>query len=119
MHHILVIDDETDNLTMFRYVLEAHHFMVDTADNVKDAIAIAFESTPDLFLVDLHIPGIDGFDAILYIRTQPNLQHCPIVVVTSDDSAEAYEKAYAAGCNGFLVKPVQPPDLIESLQKLL
>lgn len=119
MYHIMIVDDDPDNLEVFSYVLREAGYEVATAQSVQRAIDLAHNYPPDLFLMDLHMPQVDGFTGIEYIRHDPMIRNIPVVAITSDPDFTTRQRAKAAGCNHYLTRPVRAKELYETLQRLL
>src|SRR5215470_1932236 len=103
MPRILHIEDDPDNRLLVRKLLQnAGHEVIDAADGLE-GIRLACTQRPDLVLVDLNIPGLDGFEVTLRLRGEPSLVGVPIVAITAEGDRET---SLAVGCDGFLQKPI-------------
>ncbi len=105
---ILYIEDNPDNQRLVQRVLGARGYEVVLAGDGTEGLTIARELTPQLVLVDLNIPGLDGFEVTTRLSSLSHLQQVPIVALTADNSPDARERALVAGCDGFLLKPIDP-----------
>ncbi|GAB4190954.1 MAG: hybrid sensor histidine kinase/response regulator [Roseiflexaceae bacterium] len=116
---ILYIEDNPDNQRLVQRLLEARNFQVLIAPDGPQGIALARETTPDLILVDINIPGLDGFETTTRLRSMAHLRGAPIVALTADSQEGTRERSLAAGCDGFLTKPIDPRRLHEQLQEFI
>lgn len=103
---ILVVEDNDKNLKLTRDLLEWAGFVVEAATTGEEAVAVAVTSAPDLILMDLQLPGIDGFEALTRLREQDETRGVPVVALTASAMAMDRERALAAGFDGFLEKPI-------------
>jgi two-component system, cell cycle response regulator DivK len=116
---VLVVEDFDDTRLMIRLSLELRGFDVIEAVNGLEAVEVASREHPDLILMDLSLPKLDGVSATLRIRERSDLQFTPIVAVSAHDPAVYRLAALDAGCNEFLTKPVDFEKLEGVIQKLL
>ena len=116
---ILVVDDYGDARELYARVLSHSGFRVDEASSGPEAIEKGFELEPDLILMDLAMPGMDGWEAIRQLKADSRTQHSPIVVITGAAYSDGVRKAKQAGCDAYLVKPCLPETLIEVVRGLL
>ena len=93
---ILVVDDQSANIRVVSALLERHGYAVDTASNGKDALACAEASLPDLVLLDMMMPGMDGFEMIRRLRANPDLSRMDIIVVSAIDREEVVKRGLPA-----------------------
>lgn len=115
---VLLVEDTEDNRFMMRRLLEMSSYVVVEAVNGKEAVEIAIEAQPDIILMDLSLPLIDGLGATRKIREVPSLAHVPIVAVSAHDTADFHNDALEAGCDAYITKPIdfaQLEDLVERL----
>src|SRR4029079_11649019 len=103
---ILYIEDNPDNQRLVRRILEARGYRVLLADDGPDGIALARESHPALVLVDINIPGLDGYETTTLLRGMEHLRGVPVVAVTADSRVGARERSLVAGCDGYLTNPI-------------
>lgn len=103
---ILIVDDNLINLKLARIVLEEGGFRVRTASDAAEALRAAETSTPRLILMDLHLPGIDGFELTHMLKRAPATKDITIVALTACAMAGDEERARAAGCDGYITKPI-------------
>lgn len=114
----LAVDDSLISQQMVQRALEGH-FKVLVADNAIEALAVIYHQTISALLLDISMPGIDGFELCRTVRSLPRFQRLPIVMITSRRSSEDREKAKSAGANGYLTKPFDPSALQSALSRLL
>jgi len=103
---ILLVEDSEDNRLMMKRLLEMGGYEVLEAVNGEQAVEIAQITTPDLILMDLSLPRIDGLTATRRIRRLSGLKRVPIVVVSAHDTADFHAEALASGCNEYVTKPI-------------
>lgn len=103
---ILYVEDNTANRMLVRQVLEGVGYQVIEAADGLSGIKIAQESCPDLILMDINIPGMDGYEATTRIKSMPELSNIPIIALTAKVMAGDRERALAAGCDGYIAKPI-------------
>lgn len=114
---VLVVEDNEKNLKLVRDVLEYAGFTVQVATTGEEALARARATSPDLILMDLQLPGIDGQATLLRLREDPATSGIPVVALTAFAMRDDREKAMAAGFDGYLEKPIsvrQFPDQIRA-----
>ncbi|CAN5352122.1 MAG: response regulator [Pyrinomonadaceae bacterium] len=116
---VLVVEDFEDNRFMMRRLLEMSGYRVIEAVNGQEAIESAQREHPDLILMDLSLPLLDGLSATRRIRAQPNLRQVPIIAVSAHDTTDFHAEALAAGCNEYVTKPIDFDELEELLKRLL
>ena len=103
---ILVVEDNPLNLKLVRDVLEYQGFEVLTAISGEEGVAVASSSSPDLVLMDLQLPGMDGHEALLRMRSDPRCRAIPVVAVTAFAMKHDIERADEAGFDGYIAKPI-------------
>ena len=115
---VLVVEDFEDNRFMMRRLLEMSGYRVVEAVNGKQAVEAAASEHPDIILMDLSLPMLDGLAATRRIRAQDGLRKVPIVAVSAHDSADFHAEALAAGCNEYVTKPIDFDHLVQLLNRL-
>ena len=105
-HVILVVEDNERNLKLVRDVLEYAGYDVRVARTGEDGVSLAASEPPDLVLMDLQLPGIDGMEALRRLRKSPRTADIPVVAVTAQAMRQDRERALAAGFNGYVEKPI-------------
>ena len=103
---VLVAEGQHDTRLLMKWALEQHGYRVLIAETGEEAIEIAAREHPDLILMDLHLPGLDGVEATRRIRQHEELRHVPIVGTSTFDTAEVQAEAFAAGCTAFRRQPI-------------
>jgi two-component system, cell cycle response regulator DivK len=116
---ILVIEDQEDNRRILRYLLKSGDYEVLEALTGEDGVALAERECPDLILMDIQLPGLDGYEATRRIKGNPALRHIPIIVVTSYALSGDDVKAFEAGCDAYVTKPFSPRQLLAKIQQHL
>jgi two-component system cell cycle response regulator DivK len=116
---ILVVEDQEDNRQILRDLLGSAGYELTEAENGEEAIAAVANGRPDLILMDIQLPVMDGYEATRRIRTNPDLKSVPIIAVTSYALIGDEDKALAAGCNGYIRKPYSPRDLLAKVRSYL
>lgn len=116
---ILYIEDNEQNLYLVRFLLEKHGYSVCSANAGPEGIERAVAEKPDLILLDIQLPGMDGYTVAQRLRESHELAAIPIVAVTSYAMAGDREKALAAGCSDYIEKPINPDTFIKQLEQLL
>jgi CheY-like chemotaxis protein len=116
---VLVVEDFEDNRFMMRRLLEMSGYRVIEAVNGSQAVEFAVTERPDMILMDLSLPVLDGLAATRRIRESDGLGHVPIVAVSAHDSADFHTEALAAGCNEYVTKPIDFDRLVQILDRLV
>ena len=114
---ILVVEDQVDNRQILRDLLTNAGFDLVEAENGKEAIAFAQASRPDLILMDIQLPILDGYEATRRLKADPDLKSIPIIVVTSYALSGDEEKARLAGCDDYVAKPFSPRLLLAKIKE--
>lgn len=116
---VLVIEDQEDNRRIMRDLLTNAGYELIEAATGEEGVAIAESSRPDLILMDIQLPGIDGCEATRRIRAKSSLEHVPIIAVTSYALSGDDTKALAAGCSAYISKPFSPRMLLAKVREFL
>ncbi len=116
---ILVIEDQEDNRRILRDLLTSIGYEVIEAVNGVEGVSAAKTYRPDLILMDIQLPGIDGYEATRQIKANPDLQKIPIIVVTSYALSGDDVKAFEAGCDAYVSKPFSPRELLAKIHEYL
>jgi CheY-like chemotaxis protein len=103
---ILVVDDSADNVAVLSLELQEQGYKVVTASNGEDAIAVATQTTPNLILMDINLPELDGLAATRRIRENESLRDVPVIAITAFGTEGFQRAAYDAGVSGYLTKPI-------------
>lgn len=115
--NILVIEDNQQNLYLMKYILEDCGYEVFSAMDGKEGIALASSLLPDLILLDIQLPTMDGYAVARSLRQNPELAKTPVVAVTSYAMPGDREKAIEAGCSGYIEKPIDPDTFPAQVEK--
>ena len=116
---IMVVEDYDDTRTLLRHGLEGLGYSVLEASNGQEAVDIAAREFPDLILMDLDLPILDGIAATQRIRQQPENENVPIVAVTAYPMSYTHVKAFAKGCNEYMPKPIDMAELADLVNRYL
>jgi len=116
---VLLVEDTEDNRFMMRRLLEMTGYRVVEAMNGEEAVKVAEAESPQLILMDLSLPVIDGLAATRLIRKLPKCESTPIVAVSAHDTSDFQSEALQAGCNSYLTKPIDFNELEQLIVKLL
>lgn len=109
---ILYVEDTPQNMRLVRKMLAAEGFqMLEAADGLT-GVQVAATAIPDLILMDINLPDIDGMEATARIRSNPHTEHIPIIALTANAMAGDRERFLDAGCNGYIAKPFSKTELI-------
>ena len=119
MTKILCVEDNADNLMMLQRRLTRRGFEVTISMNGAECVEWAKTLQPEVIVMDLNLPGIDGCEATRRLKNQPETKEIPIIVLTADPKEKSREKALAAGCDEFELKPIDFEGLIGKIQSLL
>jgi len=116
---ILYVEDNEDNIYVVKNRFTRAGFTVLVATDGEQGVAMASAERPDLILMDLRLPVLDGWEATRRIKAQPETRHIPIIALTAHAMTGDREKALAAGCDDFDTKPVEMPRLLDKVRTLL
>jgi len=116
---VLLVDDFQDNREMYAMYLEHAGMQVAEAGNGHEALDQAFRLLPDLIVMDLSLPGIDGWEATRRLKADERTKKIPVLALTSHALEGYSEGARAAGCDGFVTKPCLPEQLLSEIRKVL
>ena len=116
---ILLIEDNVQNRYLANFLLEARGWEMVHAEDGPTGVALAGQIDPVLILLDIQLPGMDGYAVAKALRSDPKLQAIPIVAVTSYAMAGDRERCLAAGCNGYIEKPIDPQTFAEEVERFI
>ena len=119
MSKILCVEDNAENLMMLQRRLTRRGFEVTISMNGAESVEWAKTLQPDVIVMDLNLPGVDGWEATRRLKNQPETKDIPIIVLTSDPKEKSREKALTAGCDEFELKPIDFEGLMGKIQSLL
>ena len=118
-HVILIVEDNERNLKLLRDVLEYAGYDVRAARTAEDGITLAVSEPPDLVLMDLQLPGIDGLEALRRLRASPRTAGIPVVAVTAQAMKHDRERALEAGFDGYVEKPISVRACLDQVRRFL
>ena len=116
---ILLVEDFDDARELYSTCLRSSGYEVIEAATGMEAVALARSASPDLILMDLLLPGMDGWQATAELKRDPRVRHVPIVALTAHALSDERERIARLGCDAFLAKPCLPPDLIRTVDRIL
>jgi two-component system cell cycle response regulator DivK len=116
---VLLVEDNPDNQAIYRVILEHYGYRVLIAGDGEQGIGLARDSLPDAILMDISIPIIDGLEATRVLKADPVTARIPIIILTAHAMAEDREKAFEAGGDAYLSKPVEPKRVAEEIRRVL
>lgn len=116
---ILLIEDNAQNRYLANFLLEARGWEMVHAEDGPTGVALAAKVDPALILLDIQLPGMDGYAVAQALRSDPGLRSIPIIAVTSYAMAGDRERCLAAGCNGYIEKPIDPQTFADEVERYL
>jgi CheY-like chemotaxis protein len=116
---ILVVEDNQDNLALLEYLLTAYGYSPLLARTGRDGVRIAIEERPEVILLDIRMPGMDGYEVAAAIKSTPGFEQTPIVAVTASVMPDDRERIAASGFDGYIAKPIDPETFIANLTRFL
>ena len=116
---ILVIEDHEENRRLLRDLLTSFGYELIEAVTGEEGLTAAVAERPDLVLMDIQLPGIDGYETTRRIKQDPSLRQTPVIAVTSYALSGDDVKAFAAGCDAYVTKPFDPAELLEKIREHL
>lgn len=114
---ILYVEDNFENKLFVRRVIESMGHEMLEAETGLDSLMLASEKMPDLILMDINIPGMDGLETTVKFKEDPDLSHIPIIALTANAMKGDRERCLEAGCDGYMQKPVGVSDLRREIQR--
>ena len=118
MKTVLVIEDNMDNMLLINDILETNGYQVLQAETGIKGVEMAEENIPDFIILDIQLPDIIGNEVLARIRSKEKTQNIPVVAMTSYAMAGDRERLLAAGCDGYVEKPIDPGNVMEQLKKV-
>lgn len=112
---VLYIEDDRDNMKLVRRVLTAAGITLIEATTAPEGITMAEEHRPDVILMDINMPVMDGLEATRQLRAKPGFEQTPIIALTANVMHDVLQKALAAGCNGYISKPIAIDTLLDDI----
>jgi two-component system, cell cycle response regulator DivK len=119
MPRVLYIEDDPNNRLLVRRILLAEGIAVDEATNARDGINMAAANPPDLILMDISMPDMDGLTATGRIRQIPEIAHLPIVALTANAMTGDREMILKAGCDGYISKPINIDSFVQDIMQYI
>lgn len=116
---VLHVEDNSDNRLLVRRLLQAFGYRVIEAENASKARELLKVNTPDLILMDINMPDIDGYTLTNELKAMPNLMSVPIVAITANVMKGDRERTLSAGCDGYIEKPIDVDRFIEQVERFL
>ncbi|MEN2995110.1 MAG: response regulator [Thermodesulfovibrio sp.] len=116
MKRILIVDDNEDSRELVKKILKKYDYEVIEAVDGEDAIAKAIAYRPDLILMDISIPKIDGYEVTRKLKQRPDFKNIPIIAFTAHAMRGDQEKALQAGCNGYISKPINVKEFPKQIE---
>lgn len=113
---VLVVDDENDLLLIIKTALMSEGYSVETANNGLDAIAMAQDNTPDLVILDMMMPEMNGFEVLAQLRQQVNTERTPVIMLTGISEKGTIREALDSGIHFYIVKPFEFHDLLSKVK---
>ena len=119
MKRILVVEDNETNIYLISFILRKNGYEVTEARTGEEGVKLAIKDKPDLIIMDIQLPGIDGLEATRKIRESEADGEVPIIALTSYAMTGDRERALKAGCTGYIEKPINPDTFISEIKKYL
>ena len=116
---ILYIEDNFDNLTLVKRVLEIEGYEVLSAETGQEGLTVAFEHRPDLVITDINLPDIDGYQVTDKLKKNQGTTHIPVIAMTANVMEKDKETVFEAGCDGYISKPIDVDELPYQIENFL
>ncbi len=116
---VLLVEDNEDNLVVYRTILEHVGYNVIEARDGEEGVSQALRELPDLILMDISIPKMDGWEATQRLKANASTRQIPIIALTAHALEEDRQRAQQAGCDGYLAKPVEPRRVVQEVERFL
>ena len=116
---VLIVEDQIEMRAINAMYLHHHGYRVLAADNGVDGLRAARETGPDLILMDISLPGMDGLRATEALKHDPATEHIPVLIVTAHPYGSVGQRAVDAGCDGYLTKPCDPRRILQEVRRRL
>ncbi len=116
---VLHVEDNPDNRLLVRRLLQAYGYQVIDAESASKAREILKENRPDLILMDINMPDIDGYTLTNELKSMPNLMGVPVVAITANVMKGDRERTLSAGCDGYIEKPIDVDRFIEQVERFI
>ncbi len=118
MPRVLIVDDSPTETYKFKEILEKHGYEIITADNGADGVAVARQEMPDVVLMDVVMPGLNGFQATRQLSKGDDTKHIPVIIVTTKDQETDKVWGRRQGASEYLTKPVEEKLLIDTIKRV-
>ena len=119
MPRVLIVDDSPTETYKFKEILEKHGFEIITAENGADGVSVARQELPDVVLMDVVMPGLNGFQATRQISKAEETKHIPVIIVTTKDQETDKVWGRRQGASDYLTKPVDEAVLLETIKRVM
>ena len=119
MKTALIIEDNADNRELISFILEKNGYKTLRAETGEKGVDIALNEMPDFVILDIQLPGIDGYEVLRRIRSSEVGGSIPVIAVTSYAMSGDREKLMAAGCSGYIEKPIDPERIIDQIREVI
>ena len=116
---LLIVDDEPATVQMIETFIQINGYKAATAYNGKDGLTMLELEKPDLVILDLMMPDMEGFEVCQRMRASDAFKTTPILIISARTDQESIDRAYASGANGYLTKPFQLPELLSEIERLV
>ena len=116
---ILYVEDSQDNRTLVRRVLQSEGFQVLEAEDASHAMLVLDDQRPDLILMDINLPEVDGYSLTTHLKLRPELRSVPIIALTANVMKGDRERSMEAGCDGYIQKPINVDTLAEQIESYI
>ena len=116
---LLVVEDNTFNMRLIQDILEPLQHEIIEVKKGLDAVQMLHHDHPDVILLDVLLPGMNGIDVLKHIKTNPLIAHIPVVVMTASGDSSVHRQCVEAGCNGFVLRPFTRKVLLDALKPFL
>jgi len=115
----LIIEDNDDNMALISFILQKGGYDLIEARTGEEGVDLALQHKPDLIILYIQLPGIDGFEVLRRIRTSESNGSIPIIAMTSYAMTGDRERLLAAGCNGYIEKPIDPAKVMDQIRAVI
>ena len=119
MKRVLVIEDNVDNMELITFILKNSGYQTLRAETGKNGLELALSERPDFILLDIQLPDMDGFEVLRRIRASESDGNIPVIAITSYAMTGDQEKMLAAGCTGYIEKPIEPDKVISQIRRII
>ncbi len=116
---ILIVEDNDKNLKLVRDLLQVKGYRTVESETAEEGIRLAREACPELILMDIQLPGMNGIDALKHLRADPETKQIPVIAVTASAMSQDREKIMAAGFDGYQRKPLEIKEFLEAVRQAL